>query len=119
MLVLTQVITTLIMVFLSGLLLMWSARIFKLKDKTYMTALKISIIVYAINFVLSLIGTVALSLSVAMTILSLLVLIIGGMYLIKTFYKIDWGKAVLPWLVWFILYVIAGIIVGIIMAAIF
>jgi len=114
-----QVIIAVVMIFLSALLLMLSAKIFKLKDKSYMTALKITAIVYVVNFVLALIGMFSLSLAIVMSVLSFLVLILLAMYLIKTFYKIAWGKAALTWLVWFILSLIVGFIIAAIMAVIF
>jgi len=119
MLVLSQIITTAVMIFLGALLLMLSAKIFKLKDQSYMTALKVTLILYVIGFVLSLIGMAALSTAIIMAVLNFIVLIVLAMYLIKTFYKLDWGKAALTWLVWFILTLIVGFIIGLIMAAIF
>jgi len=72
-----------------------------------------------IGFVLSLIGMVSVSLVLIMSVLNFVVMILLGMYLIKVFYKIEWGKAALTWLVWFILSLIASFIIGLIMAAIF
>jgi hypothetical protein len=119
MLVLSQVITLIVMVFLSALLLVISVKIFKLKDQSYMTALKIALIIYVINFVLGLIGLAALSVAIVMGVLSFLVLILLGMYLIKKYYKLDWGKAALTWLVWFILTLIVGFIIALIIGIIF
>ena len=118
-LVASQLIIAVIMVFVGALLLMISAKIFKLKDQSYMTALKIALIIYVINFILGLIGLAALSVAIVMSVLSFLVLILFGMYLIKTFYKIEWGKAALTWLVWFILSLILGFIVAAIIGIIF
>ena len=114
----TLIITTIVMVIVSALLLMLSAKIFKLKDQSYMTALKVVLILYVINFVFSLIGILSLPAALIMSILSFIVLIVLGIYLIKKFYKLDWGKSALLWLVWFILSLIAGFIVGLILAAI-
>ena len=119
MLVLSQVITAIVMIFLSALLLMISVKIFKLKDQSYMTALKIALIIYVINFILGLIGLAALSVAIVMSVLSFLVLILLGMYLIKKMYKLDWGKAALTWLVWFILTLIVGFIIALIIGLIF
>ena len=119
MLVGSQVIVAVVMIFLSALLLMISAKIFKLKDQSYMTALKIALIVYVINFILALIGLAAASVAMVMTILSIIVLILLGMYLIKKYYKIAWGKAALTWLVWFILTLIVGFIIALIIGVIF
>jgi hypothetical protein len=119
MLVVSQVIIAVVMIFLSALLLMISTKIFKLKDQSYMTALKIALIIYVINFILGLIGLAATAVAMVMTILSIIVLILLGMYLIKRFYKIAWGKAALTWLVWFILTLIVGFIIALIIGAIF
>ncbi len=119
MMVVSQLIISVVMIFLGALLLMLSAKIFKLKDQSYKTALKIVAILYVIGFVLSLIGMASLSLMTVMTILNFLVMILLGIYLIKMFYKLDWGKAALTWLVWFIMSLIAGFIVGAIVMAIF
>ena len=89
LLVVSQVITTIVMIFLGALLLLISTKIFKLKDQSYMTALKVALIIYVINFVLGLIGTAALSVAIVMGVLSFLVLILLGMYLIKKYYKLD------------------------------
>ena len=114
-----QIIITVVMVFLGALLLMLSAKIFKLKDESYITPLKVAVIVYVIGFVLSLIGMASVSLAIVMSVLNFVVMILLGMYLIKIFYKIEWGKAALTWLVWFIFSLIASFIIGLIIAAIF
>jgi hypothetical protein len=114
-----QIIITVVMVFLGALLLMLSAKIFKLKDESYITPLKVTVIVYVLGFVLSLIGMASVSLAVIMSVLNFVVMILLGMYLIKVFYKIEWGKAALTWLVWFIFSLVASFIIGLIMAAIF
>ena len=114
-----QIVTTIVMLFLSALLLLVSAKIFKLKDQTYKTALKVTLIIFVINFILGLIGLALLSVAVVMAVLSFLVLILGGLYLIRKYYNLDWGKAALTWIVWFILTLIAGFIISMIMGAIF
>ena len=114
----TLIISTVIMIIVSGLLLMLSAKIFKLKDQSLMTAFKIVLIIYVINFVLSLIGVYSLPTALIMSVLSFIVLVVLGIYLIKKYHNLDWGKSVLVWLVWFILSLIAGFIVGLILAAI-
>ena len=119
MMVVSQLIISVVMIFLGALLLMLSAKIFKLKDQSYKTALKVVAILYVIGFVLSLIGMASLSLMTVMTILNFLVMILLGIYLIKMFYKLDWGKAALTWLVWFIMSLIAGFIIAAIIGAIF
>lgn len=118
-LVITQVIVTVVMAILSALLLMVSAKIFKLKDQSFKTAIKVTLILYVINFVLSLIGIFSLKTAVVMSVLSFIVLIVLGMYLIKKYHALDWGKAALVWLVWFILSLIVGFIIAAILGLIF
>ena len=60
-----------------------------------------------------------LKLALVMSLLNFVVMILLGMFLIKTFYKIEWGKAALTWLVWFVFSLVAGLIVGLIVAAIY
>ncbi|MBW2993561.1 hypothetical protein KY317_03240 [Candidatus Woesearchaeota archaeon] len=117
-LIVMQIITTVIMIIVGALLLMVSAKIFKLKDQSFKTALKVVLIIYVINFVLGLIGIISLGTALIMSVLSFLVLIILGIYLIKKYYNLDLGKAVLVWIVWFILSLIAGFIIGIILGLI-
>jgi len=116
--VVAQIISFVVMTILGSLILMLSAKIFKLKDQSFMTALKIVLILYVITLVLGLIGLAALNIALIMSILSFIVVIALGIYLIKKFYKLDWGKAVLVWLVWFILSLIVGFIIGLILLAI-
>ncbi len=116
--VVTQIISFVVMTILASLILMLSAKIFKLKDQSFMTALKIVLIIYVITFVLSLIGLTSLSVALIMAVLSFVVMVVLGIYLIKTFYKLKWGKSILVWLVWFILAWIVGAIVGAILVVI-
>ena len=107
---------------LSALVLMISAKIFKLADTSYKTAIKITAILGAAGFVLegaviSLAPALIEYLGIAQIILINIALAI---YLIKRFYSLDIKKTLLMWLVWFLLslvvIIVVGTIVGIIIA---
>ena len=114
-----NLILNIIMIFLGALFLMLSAKIFKLKDKSYMTPLKINAVIFVLAIIFGLIGFLGTAISIIMGILAFLVYIVLAIYLIKRFYKIDWGKAALTWLIWAIFSIIAGAIIGVILAVIF
>ena len=113
-----SIITTIIMVIVGILLLILSAKIFKLKNQSFKTALKIVLIIYVINIVFGLIGLFSFGFAILMLILSFLILVILGIYLVKKYYNLDWGKSILVWLVWFILLLIAGFIMRVIVTLI-
>lgn len=107
---LTSVITSVIMIFLGGLLLWLTAKyFFKVGDK-FTTALKVAVIVGAVGFVLNLIGMYTAPGVIA--ILGFLVSIALSLFLVKKYYKLEWGKAALVWLVWFVLNLVADFIIG-------
>lgn len=114
----SQLIVNIIMIFLGALFLLWSTKIFKLKDQTYMTALKINLMLFVAVIILSLIGMFHLVLGFIMRILTWILLILGAMYLIKRMYKINWGKAALTWLIWVIFSIIAFLIIALIIGLI-
>jgi len=120
----TSLILLAIMIPLNGLLLMISTKIFKLKDKSYKTAIMVTLILGVVSAVLQIIGYFLPSVGQIIYWLSMaIVSIILALWLIKTKYKLDWSKAALVWLVWFLLSLAAGFIIGmifgIIMAIIF
>lgn len=89
-----------------GAVFLWlsAAKIFKLSDKSFVTPLTIAAITGVVGFVLGLIPFVNM--------IGWLVTIILAIWLIKTKYRVDWGRAVLVWLVYFVLSLIAMFIVG-------
>jgi len=114
-----------IMAFIGALILFLVAwKLFKLKDKSFKTPLKINLIIYAVILILRLIGILSFNLAVIsiMTVLIFVIVIVLGIYLIKKHYKLRrWAKAVLVWLVWVIFaqaigYLISGIL-GMILVA--
>jgi len=119
--VVVSLISTVIFIFVNALLLMASAAIFKLKDKSYKSALWVTGILGGINFVVAIIvGLLPVLAGVISGILTLLVVgILVAMYLIKIKYDLDWGKAALVWLVYTVFALVAGFIIGLILAAIF
>jgi len=119
--VVIQIITTIVFILINALLLMVATKIFKVKDTSYKTALGITAILGVINFVIGLL--VGLIPSIAGIISTLLVWVVVGillaMYLIKIKYGLDWGKAALVWLVYFVLAIVAYMILAIILGLIF
>ena len=80
--------------------------IFKLKDETMATALYVSLGVSIAVLVFSFFPTITL-LSIILAVLISIIFIV----LVKFYYKTDWKKSVLIWLVWFIAYFILGTLV--------
>ena len=115
----SQLVIDIVMIFLGALLLMISTKIFKTSDSSYMSALKITAILGVISIVGSIIGNFVPTIA---AIISYLVLGLGNIvlavWLIKRNYSLEWGKAILVWLVWFVLSIIAAIIIGMIVAVI-
>ena len=102
-----RLIVTLVFAVVNALILREIAvLIFKLKDQTMATALYISLGVSLAVLVFSFFPIITL-LSIILAILTSVIFI----FLVKFYYKIDWKKSVLVWLVWFILYIILGTIV--------
>ena len=112
---LINAIATIIMIFLSSLLLWLTAKyFFKLKDTAYKTALIVAAIVGA---VVGLLGSINLYIdSTVLIVISLLVEMVLGLFLIKRFYKLEWNKTALVWLVWFVLNIIVTFIMGLIIS---
>jgi len=107
------------MIFLSALVLMFVAMMFKLSDKKYKTALKITAIVGVIGIVFNVLAYLIPSAAVALGVLSLIIgSIIVAIWLIKKTYKLEWGKSLLVWLVWIVLEIVVAFIIGLIIAAI-
>ena len=121
MMVVTSLISTVIFIFINALLLMLAAKIFKLEDTSYKTALGITAILGVVSFVIGLlIGLLpALAGAVGWILTWVLIGVLLAMYLIKTKYNLEWGKAALVWLVYFVFGIIATIVVGMILGAIF
>lgn len=100
--VLINLILTVILILLGSLLLWAIVRyFFKLKEPAYKTALLVAAIVGASSLVLSLIGLYTNQ--EVLAIISLVVEIVLGLFLILVFYRLEMRKAVSIWLVWFIL----------------
>lgn len=90
-----------------GAFLLWlSAKIFKLSDTSFMTPLIIAAIAVAVGVVLNLIPFV--------NYIGWLVVIVLTVWLIKTKYNVDWGKAILVWLVYAVLSFAVMAIIGLV-----
>ncbi|MBS3114887.1 hypothetical protein J4448_07345 [Candidatus Woesearchaeota archaeon] len=114
-----SLIITIITIPLNGLLLMLTTKIFKLADQSYRTAIKLTTILGIIGFLLGILSITIKSLSLVITIAQWLIIsILLALWLIKSFYKLDWGKTLLVWLVWFILYIILAFLIGILVVSV-
>jgi hypothetical protein len=88
-----------------GAFFLWmSARVFKLRDRSFTTPLIIAAIANITGYVLGLIPFLNL--------LTVLIVILLTIWLIKSRYRVGWGTSILVWLVYFILSiaVMAGIV---------
>ena len=113
------IVTIIIMIPLNALLLMISTKIFKIKDSSYMTAIKVACILGVVSIVLSIIGNFLPTIGQIIFWLSMIIVSIAlALWLIKSMYTLDWGKAALVWLVWFVLSLIVGFILGLIIGVI-
>ncbi|MEM4242850.1 MAG: hypothetical protein QXM31_03025 [Candidatus Woesearchaeota archaeon] len=92
-----------------GALFLWlsAAKIFRLKDKTFKTPLIISVIVSVVSYVLGLIPAISKW-------ITLIVVIVLAVWLVKSRYNVGWGKAILVWLVYYVLLLVAMAIIGMI-----
>jgi hypothetical protein len=102
---------------LSALILMLATKMFKLKDKSYKTAIKITAITGVTGLILNLIGLTSTALTVIVSAVSWLgVSLLLAVWLIKSNYKLDWGKSLLVWLVWFLFSLVLGFIITAVIA---
>ena len=114
-----QLILAVVTIPISALLLMLSTKFFKVSDQRYMTALKTAAVTGIAGLVLSAIGALNLGLALVMGVLNfILVGILLSLWLVKTFYSLDWKTAALVWLVWFVLGLVAGFIIALILGVI-
>lgn len=124
--ILIRLIGLVISIPLSALLLMLSTKIFKLKDTSYKTAIKITAIVIVLAFLFNiLLLTIfpAITLNMAMFLLARFILglifnVILMILLIKSFYEIKLGKTLLVWLVWLAISLILALIMRFIIGVI-
>lgn len=136
--IITSVISTIVFIFVDAVLLMLTAMIFKVPDKTYKTALKITAIVLGINWFLSTLVTLAFGITAesmvgadfqsllpqlgayfGFLIVLFLINIALVLYFVKLFYRIDWGKATLVMLVYKVFTWIVNAILGLILGLFF
>ncbi|MFC1768069.1 hypothetical protein ACFLZ2_05985 [Candidatus Margulisiibacteriota bacterium] len=105
---------------LSALILMLSAKIFKLADVSFKTPLKIAAILGVSSFVFdALTNTVLASAAGVMGLVQFLAVNVAlAVYLIQKLYTLDLKKSLLVWLVWLVLSIILMIIVGVIVGLI-
>ena len=114
---LTSLISTVVFIFVNALLLMLATKLFKLKDTSYKSALWVTAILGVVSFIVGLI--IPPLGAISFVLIWVVIGILLAIYLIKTKYKLDWGKSALVWLVFFIFEIIAVLIVGFILGLIF
>lgn len=114
-----SLIFTIVAALVSGFLLWLTAKLFKLKGgfgTAFVVALIVGVVNWAIGFVFGFIPLVGAWLG---GVISFVVSIILGIMLIKSKYKQDTGKAVVVWLVWFVLSMVATFILAFIAGVLF
>jgi hypothetical protein len=94
---------------LVGAFFLWlsAAKIFRMKDKSFKTPLVISLIVSVVGYILGMITAIN-------SWITLIVVIVLAVYLVKSNYRVDWGKAILIWIVYYVLMIVAMAIIGMI-----
>ena len=121
MFVVTSVVSTAILIFVNALLLMASTKIFKVEDSSYKSALWVTAILGLAGFIIGIvIGLLPVLAGVIGTILTWVVVgVLLAVYLIKIKYNLDFGKAALVWLVYFVFALIAYFIIAMVLGIIF
>lgn len=115
----TPIGIALVMIPIDALLLMISTKIFKVKDSSYKTAIKITAILGIASIILIVLGNFVPTIALYLTWISLvLVSIILAIWLIKVTYKLELGKSILVWLVWLVLSLVIAFVVAIVVAMI-
>lgn len=103
----TRLIVTLVFCVVNALILREIAvLIFKLEDQTMAAALHVSLGLAIVVLVFSFFPT-----TILVNILSFVLIYLVFVFLVRFYYKTDWKKSILIWLVWFIVYLILGVIV--------
>lgn len=93
---------------------------FKLDDKTYLTALKVSAIFYLFVAALSFLfgnGYTVIQLIIGLLIIAFIITL--GIYLFMSKYRLGWKTALKLWSIWFGLTLLAGIILGLMIGLVF
>lgn len=81
-------------------------RLFKLEDKKLITAVFVSLWLSILFFIFSFFSITTLA-----NILSVIITYLLFVFLVRIYYKTDWKKSVLIWLVWFVIYIILGALI--------
>ncbi len=104
---LVGIIMAIVGLFVGAFFLWLSAKIFSLKDASFKTPLMISLIVSVVGYVLGLITAIS-------SWITLIIVIVLAVYLVKSNYRIGWGKAILVWIVYYVLMLIVMAIISVI-----
>ncbi len=106
----TSLILTVLLVPLGALMLKFTAKILKLEDTSYSTAFKISFILGLFWLMMPLLSYFMPSLIITLYLIFSVIYIMLGIWLIKTNYNTETGRAILVIMVWSILTFIMGIL---------
>lgn len=99
---LASLITTIVIIVINAVILTFLSRKFDLGDRSYLTAFIITSILGVFSFLLNFLAPI----------ITVIITIPLGFYLIMWKYRIDWKKALKVWGLFFILSLLAGAIVG-------
>ena len=114
-------ITIAVSIPISALILFLSSKKFKLSNQSFKTAILAALSVDIIGYIIDSFNRLLAS-GFLFTMLDwIITFALGGIALlvVKIFYKESWGKSALVWLVWLLIYMIAGIIINFILTIFF
>lgn len=118
--IIVSLISTIIFIVVNGLVIWLSAtKIFNFRDQSPRTAFVVAAIAGIISFILSLIPVFITSINaaVAINIILFIVNAIILIYLLKRYYDISWGSAVLAWVIVLVVDIVLGFLVGLLLGA--
>lgn len=112
-----SLIVTILVIPLSAFFLKITAKMFKLSDRSYGTAFKVSLIVLLVSFIYTTISNTigySTTLTWIMGLLFLIIVAIFNVWVIKKNYNLEWGKSSWVLLVWGIITIVVAFILAII-----
>ena len=115
------VIKSIILLILGSLTLAFLSKQFKTKDTSFMTALKVNLVIVVISFIWTLLSQAlqnpaqpSIVLSVLTFVVYYILYIVLAIYLIKKFYHVNMSEAVSIWILFIITYLIVNVIFSVI-----
>jgi hypothetical protein len=114
--ILNNLVSAVVFVVVTGLLLWFVSKIvFKFKINNAITAFIVSGIAGAVAFVLGLIPIITNYIETGLVLVIFVINAVVLILLIKRYYKLAWDRAILAWLLVFVLNLIIGFLIGIIL----